>query len=156
MAAQHHGAASADKTVIGEHITIEGDIRGREDLVIQGSVKGSIALQGNHLTVGPKGQVEAEIDADNVTISGKLTGNIKAKGKVEITKEADFTGEIKARQISVQDGAYLKAVIELEREGERKGATVQSLGAAGNRMEDKASDGPGKEQLALARDSQKA
>lgn len=108
-------SSQPDRTVIGEHITIEGDIRGKEDLLIEGSIKGSIDLGEYHLTVGPKGQVEAEIKADNVTISGRLMGNIHAKGKVAITKEADFTGEIKARRISVEDGAYLKAVIELER-----------------------------------------
>lgn len=111
-----------DKTVIGENISIEGDIRGREDLLIQGSVKGSVHLEKHHLTVGPKGQVEAEINAESVTISGRLIGNIKALGKVEITREADFTGEIKAKRISVEDGAYLKAVIELEREPEKKPA----------------------------------
>ena len=114
--------ARPDKTVIGENISIEGDIRGREDLLIQGSVKGSVQLEKHHLTVGPKGQVEAEINADSVTISGQLIGNIKALGKVEITREADFTGEIKAKRISVEDGAYLKAVIELEREPEVKPA----------------------------------
>ena len=111
-----------EKTIIGENISIEGDIRGREDLLIQGSVKGSVQLEKHHLTVGPKGQVEAEINADSVTISGRLIGNIKALGKVEITREADFTGEIKAKRISVEDGAYLKAVIELEREPEKKPA----------------------------------
>lgn len=108
------------RTVIGEHISIEGDIQGKEDLVIEGSVKGSISLQAHHITVGPKGKVEAEIDAENVTISGQLVGNIKAAGKVEITREADFTGEIKAHRISVEDGAFLKAVIELERESQKK------------------------------------
>lgn len=111
---------SGQRTIIGEHISIEGDIRGTEDLLIEGSVKGSISLKSHHLTVGPKGKVEAEIDADNVTISGLLVGNIKAKGKVQITREADFTGEIKARRISVEDGAFLKAAIELEREAEKK------------------------------------
>ena len=111
---------SGQRTVIGEHISIEGDIRGKEDLLIEGSVKGSISLKSHHLTVGPKGKVEAEIDADNVTISGLLVGNIKAAGKVQITREADFTGEIKARRISVEDGAFLKAAIELEREAEKK------------------------------------
>jgi cytoskeletal protein CcmA (bactofilin family) len=47
-------------------------------------------------------------------------GNIAANGKVEITKEADFTGEIKAGRISVEDGAYLKAVVELKRENTPK------------------------------------
>ncbi len=112
----HAQPVSSEKTVIGEHISIQGDIRGQEDLVIQGTVKGSVQLENHHLTVGPKGQVEAEIMAANVTISGRLAGNIKAQGKVEITREADFTGEIKAKRISVEDGAYLKAVIELERE----------------------------------------
>lgn len=104
------------KTVIGDQIFIEGAIRGKEDLLIEGSVKGSIEVKAHHLTVGVKGQVEAEIFAANVTVSGKLAGNINATEKVEITKEADFNGEIKARSISVQDGAYLKAVIEMTRE----------------------------------------
>lgn len=109
-------AGRGDRTVIGEHISITGDIKGGEDLLIEGSVKGGVELSQHHLTIGAKGKVEAEITADNVTISGRLVGNIKAKGKVEITRQADFNGEIKASRISVEDGAYLKAVIELERE----------------------------------------
>ena len=108
--------AKEGKTVIGEQISIEGNIRGKEDLVFHGSMKGNIDLEKNHFTLGPQGQVEAEIQADNVTISGRMMGNIMATGKVEITRGADFNGEIKARGISVQDGAYLKAVIELDRE----------------------------------------
>ncbi len=115
-------AAKSTRTVIGENITIKGDIRGSEDLVIDGSMKGNIELEKNQLTVGPKGRVEAEIYADNVTISGHLTGNIKSRGKVVITREADFCGEIKAGSLSVEDGAYLKAVIELERPEQAAGA----------------------------------
>ena len=103
------------KNIIGEHISIDGTIRGRENLIIEGHMKGKVELEKHHLTIGSKGQVEAEIQADNVTVSGRLVGNIMASGKVEITKNADFTGEIKAKQISVEDGAYLKACIELER-----------------------------------------
>jgi cytoskeletal protein CcmA (bactofilin family) len=99
-------------TIIGENISIEGGIQGKENLIIEGTVKGNIELEADHLTVGPKGYVEGEIQADSVTVQGRLTGNIKASGKVEITKEADFSGEIKARSIFVEDGAMLKAVIE--------------------------------------------
>jgi len=107
-----------DKTIIGEGITIEGTIRGKEDLIIEGTVKGKIEVGGNHLTVGRNGMVEAEIHAESVTISGRLKGNVQAVGRVAITEEADFNGEIRAKTISVQDGAFLKAVIELEREAE--------------------------------------
>jgi cytoskeletal protein CcmA (bactofilin family) len=112
--------SSVEKTIIGDQIFIEGIIRGNEDLLIEGSVKGSIELKAHHLTVGPKGQVNAEVHAADVTIGGKLVGNINATGRVEITKAADFNGEIKAKSFSVEDGAYLKAVIELEREPMKK------------------------------------
>jgi cytoskeletal protein CcmA (bactofilin family) len=112
--------STEEKTVIGQHISVEGVVRGKENLVIEGSMKGSIELEKHQVTVGSKGQVEAEIQADNVTISGRLVGNIQAHGKVQITKEADFSGEIKAKRISVEDGAYLKAVIELERGDDKK------------------------------------
>jgi cytoskeletal protein CcmA (bactofilin family) len=106
----------ADKSLIGEQISIEGTIRGKGDLVIEGTVKGAIEVAGHHLTIGAKGQVESEIHADNVTISGKLKGNVNAKGTVEITRNADFEGEIKASSLSVQDGANLRAGIELKQE----------------------------------------
>jgi cytoskeletal protein CcmA (bactofilin family) len=112
-------------TVIGENISIEGSIQGKENLVIEGSVKGNVELEAHHLTVGTKGQIEGEINADNVTVKGRLTGNIKASGKVEITQEADFNGEIKAKNLSVEDGAYLKAVIELE--PQKKTAAIGKL-----------------------------
>jgi cytoskeletal protein CcmA (bactofilin family) len=136
-------AAVDQKTVIGDQIYIEGAIRGKEDLLIEGSVKGSIEVKTHHLTVGVKGQVEAEILAANVTVSGKLAGNINATGKVEITREADFNGEIKARSISVQDGAYLKAVIEMERE------PLKSISPSG-KPEEKTSSDPIKEPVILA------
>jgi cytoskeletal protein CcmA (bactofilin family) len=116
--------SSREKTVIGEQISIEGGIRGRENLVIEGTVKGKIELEKCHLTVGPKGQVQGEIHAADVTVSGRLIGNIEAQGKVEITQAADFQGEIKAKSISVQDGAYLKAVIELQKEAKKENAVV--------------------------------
>ena len=44
------------KTIIGEQASFEGSIRGSGDLVINGSVKGSVKLQGYHLTVDLKGR----------------------------------------------------------------------------------------------------
>ena len=95
-------------------------IRGKEDLIINGPVKGSIELENCGLTVAPRGQVEAEIHAQNVSIRGHLIGNIKAISSVEITREADFSGQIKAKRILIEDGASLRATIELEHEPQKK------------------------------------
>jgi cytoskeletal protein CcmA (bactofilin family) len=117
------GAVSqTEKTVIGEHIFIEGSIRGEEHLVMEGSMQGSIEMKKHNFTIGTTGRFEGEIQAQNVSISGEIKGNINTKGKVKITKDADFTGEIKAKAISIEDGAYFKGVIELQREPHRKSA----------------------------------
>ena len=86
-----------EKTIIGEQISIEGSIRGKENLLIEGSMKGKIELEEHQVIVGPKGKVEAEIHAKDVTISGRMTGNIQALGKVEITRAAEFNGEVSTR-----------------------------------------------------------
>ena len=121
--------ASQEKTVIGEHISIEGSIRGEENLEIQGSMKGNIELGKHNFKVGPKGQVEGEITAQNVSVSGEFKGNIKSHEKVEVTRQADFYGEIKAKSISIEDGAYIKGMIELDREPNRKSAGAQKPNA---------------------------
>jgi cytoskeletal protein CcmA (bactofilin family) len=108
------------KTVIGENTFIEGSIRGDENLVIEGSMKGNIEIEKHNFTVGPKGRVEGEIKARSVSVSGQMIGNINTKGKVEITQEADFMGDIKAKSISVETGAYFKGSIELDKEPQRK------------------------------------
>ena len=113
---------SSENTVIGEKISIEGNIRGDEHLVIEGSMKGNVEMEKHNFMVGSKGRVEGEINAQNVKISGQMVGNIKTQGKVEITKEADFVGDIRATSISVEDGAYFKGSIELNKEPHRKTA----------------------------------
>ncbi len=113
---------TAEKTLIGEKISIEGNIRGDEHLVIEGSMKGNVEMEKHNFTVGSKGRVEGEINAQNVKVSGQMIGNIKTQGKVEITKEADFMGDIRAKSISVEDGAYFKGSIELDKEPHRKTA----------------------------------
>lgn len=113
------------KTIIGEHMSIEGSIRGEETVEIEGSVKGEIELEKRNLTIGSKGRVKGEIHARNVSISGELKGNVKALEKVEVKREADFYGEIKAKFISVEDGAYFKGVIELNREPQKKSSDTK-------------------------------
>jgi cytoskeletal protein CcmA (bactofilin family) len=110
------------KTVIGEHISIEGLIRGEEHLLIEGSMKGNIELAKHNFVVGSRGRFEGEILAQNVGINGQMIGTVKTKGKVEIKKEADMSGDIKAKSISVEEGAYFKGSIELDREPHRKAA----------------------------------
>ena len=115
-----------EKTTIGERITIEGSIRGEENLTIEGAMKGNIEMGKHNFSIGPNGRLDGEIHAQNVTINGQFKGNIKASGKVAVTKKADFNGEIKAKSFSVEDGAYFKGVVELDREPHKQPAATES------------------------------
>ena len=113
-------ASIGEKTIIGEQVSFEGIIRGNEDLIINSSLKGSIELENCSLTVAPGGQMEAEIHANNVIVMGRLIGTIKAISSVEITREGNFSGQIKAKRVSIEDGASFRAAIELEHKPHEK------------------------------------
>jgi cytoskeletal protein CcmA (bactofilin family) len=115
---------SEEKTTIGERITIEGNISGEEHLTIEGVMKGNIEMGKHDFAIGPHGRIDGEIHAQNVTINGQFKGTIKASGKVAVTQKADFNGEIKAKSFSVEDGAYFKGVVELDREPHKPSPTV--------------------------------
>jgi cytoskeletal protein CcmA (bactofilin family) len=125
---------SNEKTIIGKDIFIEGDICGREHLVIDGSVKGNIEMEAHNFALGPAGRIEGEIYARNVRISGQMIGNIKTDGKIEITKEADFRGDICAKSISVENGAFFKGSVELVREPPQRTFSAEKSAAANDSL----------------------
>jgi cytoskeletal protein CcmA (bactofilin family) len=100
---------------IGKSVVIKGELSGSEDLYVDGQVEGSIALKGNSLTVGPSGQVKASVDAKGVVVQGKLEGNIHASDRVELRKSAVMSGDIATQRISIEDGAFVKGKVEIQR-----------------------------------------
>jgi len=100
-------------TIIGSSIVIDGEITGDEALVIQGTVKGRISLK-EQLVVEESGVVEADIATQNVQIGGKVTGNITASEKVEISSGGRMIGDIKAPRILIADGAVFKGNVDMD------------------------------------------
>jgi cytoskeletal protein CcmA (bactofilin family) len=100
-------------TVIGSSIMIDGEISGDEDLVIQGTVKGKIAVKES-LFVESSGVVEADIETQNVEIGGQVTGNIVASDKVELKTDCRVIGDIKAPRVLIADGASFKGNVDMD------------------------------------------
>ena len=100
---------------LGSSLVIKGKISGSEDLQIDGKVEGPVSLPGQKLTVGNTGHLNSEVDAREVVVHGKVSGNLIVQDRVDIRKDASVTGDIIASRISVEDGAYFKGRIEIER-----------------------------------------
>ena len=103
---------------IGKSVVIRGELSGSEDLYIDGQVEGTIELREHHLTVGPNGRVAANINAKEVVIQGSVKGNVKAVDRVEIRKSGSLTGDLVAARVVIEDGAFFKGSIDIQKGGE--------------------------------------
>ena len=101
---------------IGKSVVIKGEVTGSEDLYLDGQVEGSIQLKGGNLTVGPNGQVKANVEVKGVVIQGKLEGNLNASDRVELRKSAIVTGDIATQRIAVEEGAYFKGKVDISKD----------------------------------------
>jgi cytoskeletal protein CcmA (bactofilin family) len=101
---------------IGKSVIIKGELSGSEDLYVDGQVEGTIELSGAQVFIGAEGQVRASINAKRVVVQGKLDGNVRASDSVELQKSAVTVGDVTAKRISIEDGAYLKGKVEIERD----------------------------------------
>ena len=100
-------------TVIGSSIVIDGEISSEEALTILGTVKGKVA-SGSAVTVEAGATVEADIEGGSVTVSGKLTGNVTARERLELRPESKMIGNAKAPRIVVADGAVFKGNVDMD------------------------------------------
>lgn len=106
---------SAEQATIGKSLVIKGEVTGSESLYIDGRVEGSINLAGNRVTVGRNGVVSANITAREVVIIGKVKGNMTASDRVDIRNEGSLIGDVVAQRISIEDGAYFKGGIDIQK-----------------------------------------
>jgi cytoskeletal protein CcmA (bactofilin family) len=115
--------ARGEMTIIGKSIVIKGELSCSEDLYIDGQVEGTINPKGNRLTIGPNGRVKANVDACAVVVQGKLEGNIQASNRVDLKQSAVVTGDIATQRISIDEGAYFKGSVNIQKEAPKEGTT---------------------------------
>jgi cytoskeletal protein CcmA (bactofilin family) len=100
---------------LGPSLHVKGEITGSEDLVIEGTLEGTVQLDERKLTIGAAARVTADIVAGEVVVCGNVKGNLCAKNRIEIKKEGSVTGDLTTPQILIEDGAYFKGSIEIDR-----------------------------------------
>jgi len=100
---------------LGASLHVKGEISGNEDLHIDGTVEGLIQLEDRKLTVGPSAKVTADIVAREVVVYGSVKGNLRARDRIEIKKDGSVIGDLTTARIMIEDGAYFKGSIEIDR-----------------------------------------
>jgi cytoskeletal protein CcmA (bactofilin family) len=99
----------------GKSVVLKGQVFSREDLYVDGEVDGTLEMLEHRLTVGPHAKVSAAIKAREVVIMGSVRGNIEATEKIDIRKDAKLVGDIRTARIVIEDGAYFKGSIDIQK-----------------------------------------
>jgi cytoskeletal protein CcmA (bactofilin family) len=103
---------------LGASLHVKGEINGHEDLLVDGSVEGLIQLEDRKLTVGATAKVSADVIAREVVVYGTVKGNLRARDRIEIKKDGSVVGDLTTARIMIEDGAYFKGSIEIDKTGE--------------------------------------
>jgi cytoskeletal protein CcmA (bactofilin family) len=98
---------------IGKTITICGEVKGKEDLIVDGRVEGTVSLADNRLTIGPNADVAADLAARDVLVMGRVKGNIVAGGRVELRSGCNLEGDIRALRLAIEDNAVFSGKVDL-------------------------------------------
>jgi cytoskeletal protein CcmA (bactofilin family) len=116
--------AAPRASVLGPTLRCRGELSAQEDLIIQGSVEGSIT-HTQSLTVGTDGSMKGDIRARVIVIDGKVEGDLYATESVNVRATAKVKGNVFAPRVGITEGAFFQGQIEMQ----PSGAAVQEHSA---------------------------
>ena len=123
-AAEARAAEAPRASVLGPTLRFRGELSAQEDLIIQGSVEGSIT-HTQSLTVGTDGTMKGDIRARVIIVDGKVEGDLYATESVNIRATAKVKGNVFAPRVGITEGAFFQGQVEMQ----PSGAAVQEHSA---------------------------
>lgn len=91
-------------TIISSGVVIEGKLSSKGNVRVDGTVKGDVNVNGN-VTIGESGDINGQVNADIITVGGKVVGKLNAKEKVVLEGKAMLKGDLVAKILVVEAGA---------------------------------------------------
>ncbi len=98
---------------IGKSIVICGEVKGSEDLIVDGRLEGTVTLLESRLTIGPSANVAANLIAKDILVLGQVKGSLTASGRVELRAGCQLEGDIRAQRLAIEDNAVFRGKVDL-------------------------------------------
>lgn len=147
-----HGRGRGDKdrmeTFLGEGSFVDGVLSSERSLRVDGRVEGKVDSEGD-IVVGPTGVIEADITGVNVTVGGKVTGNITAQDRLEMKTGAEVYGDVVYTTIVIEEGVTFEGRCRSHhqaRQSSDEGQSGEGLSPEEPEEEDKKARGRGEDQ----------
>jgi len=94
------------ETIIGASIKVKGNFHGQGDIIIEGSLEGSLKTNAN-IYIGEKAKVIANVESKDLIVNGEIRGNVKIKNYLSLGSTARIFGDVQYSEISVAKGAVI-------------------------------------------------
>ncbi len=108
-------------SVIDRFSSFDGTYQSTRDVRIEGKVKGTIECQGTvHIAQGAN--VNARIEADNISVAGDLDGDINCRGRLQILPSGKVRGKINTVTLVINEGAHYEGELEMAAQDSRLSA----------------------------------
>lgn len=108
-------AGTVGVATVGPSITIEGDVKGEEDLLVEGKVTGKITVPAHAVTIGATGHVKAQVRARSITVEGEVEGDLVGEEDVVVRPSGSVVGNIISPRVSLESGCRFKGSIDMEK-----------------------------------------
>lgn len=95
---------SSELSLVGTGTVFEGKLRSEGSVRIDGKLVGDIVAKGN-AAVGPTGVVEGNLSAKNISVAGRVQGNIVASEKLVLEGKSSVKGDIRTVKLVIDEGA---------------------------------------------------
>jgi cytoskeletal protein CcmA (bactofilin family) len=100
-------------TIIGDGITIEGEVLCEEDIIVRGTIRGKLVARDG-VVVESAAIVEADVEGGPMVVAGTIIGNIASSDRVDLQTGARVVGNVKATRITIADGAQFKGSVDMD------------------------------------------
>lgn len=99
------------KVIIGEGVTITGEIKKADEVQIGGDA--DITIKTDNLFVGVTGKCKGNVETHNADIWGNFDGDLKADGTLTIQEQGKVSGSIEYQNLQIKLGGRLSGDIKL-------------------------------------------
>ena len=99
------------KVVIGNGVTITGEIKKADEVQIDGEA--DVTMKTDNVVIGTTGKCKGNIETHNADIWGSFDGDLKASGTLTIQEDGVATGTIEYQKMQIKLGGKLSGDIKM-------------------------------------------
>lgn len=113
-------------TVIGPDAKFKGDLIFESGAKVLGQFEGSIKSKGK-LYIADGSQCKATISAKEVSVEGRIDGNVEAGDRIELKPTGIVTGDITATRMTMSEGASINGHCHIGPNGQASTANAKPI-----------------------------